>query len=696
MYDANSDPCFYLNSILPSARNGQHDYYDWPVNKPFLMYSDTFRHILEEGIVRRQLTNGDLVTIHLASFSRQCRFLGFKTLRYDLLRCGQRNDQRDLWRSFGFNTRLECVFDLGDPETTDFFDPFLEDMPSLDSNVPVLRPLPILVQNYRTPEGDFVNQDSDDSRWVMSRRFFLYDNYTSGVVVQYAKSISLVFEINKKNHNAVYVPYLEIEYGQVKTADLPQNVIDLDRTKVTKSHPEFVFNVTYMLEMTSFWDAVLYVFIIAIILALTYWFVHAFMYLKSYGYAGVDAEMILAILADFCETIAALFLLILLVFALYSFFAFKWSNSMSFFLPPEEDFAIFFPVLCVSLAFKCVAALIKVWIQTNGHIFLIDWDKFRNPPARRFVISAEWSKLLGVRSYSVPFSLFVLILLIDGLDFCRLASPIPSNELIESGKLYPILTFAFTAFVWLLLFLVQWAFVNFVYWKIFGDPFQNFLALCRRINMSVLVLLTKDHGFYAHGRSGERKYTPLPMSHVSESEEEEEEEEEDHREPESVTRQLDDNLEHPVYEVYLTLDLAMSVQDKRNEIRLGMAGHWRLYDSLNAFLRRFFAQHKIQDHYLEEPYSILQVVDLAPIIMEDSVFTPAPQRSFRHTLLYGIQGSLMMAYLTVFSVIEIVSGSASVGGFVVFCIDVLVQLAFKHRGRYKLVQKTLLDDAFIG
>jgi hypothetical protein len=80
--------------------------------------------------------------------------------------------------------------------------------------------------------------------------------------------------------------------------------------------------------------------------------------------------------------------------------------------------------------------------------------------------------------------------------------------------------------------------------------------------------------------------------------------------------------------------------------------------------------------------------------MDDSIFTAAPQRSFRHTLLYGIQGSLMLAYLTIFSVMEITTDSPCIAAFLVFVVDLLVQVVFKFRGRYKLIHKTLLDDSF--
>jgi hypothetical protein len=693
MYDPASQPCLYLDGILTSPRTGLFDYYNWPIGKPFLSYFDTFRHVLEEGIILREFNYADIITIHLARFSRDGHYEGFRKLEFDLLHCGQKARQKDVWREFGFNYDVECIFDLQEQRTTDFFDPFIEDLQTQASSNPVLRPLPIVVRNYRAETGGFVNQAKDSSRWTTFRRFFLYDNYTSDTVIQYARTISIVFEVNRRNHHAVYVPYFLIEYAQVNRSSIPIGVVDLDRTKETLFHPKFTFSVTYVLEITSFWDAVLYLFIVFIILGLTYWVMHTFTYLKSYGYAGIDHEMVIEILGDLSETIAAIFLLMLFIFGFYCLFLYKWSDSMTFIIPPKAEFGIFFPILCAALAFKLAGAAIKVWLQTNCHFFLVDWQKHRVPPWRRFIVTSEWSKLVGVRSYSISFSLFIMVMLLDGLRYSLIATPIPTSELIDIGTTYPILRFAFAALVWLLLFLVQWLFCNFVYWKLCGDPFRHFMEICRTTNVSVLMLLTKNHGFYVHGKTEKKVVTHSLADNIDPEEEEEEEEEED-SEDRRVSDPVDP-LSNTVQEVYLTMDFALSIHDKREEIRLGQVPPAQLYESLNGLLRRFFSQQQIQDRYFISDYSVVQVIDLAPELNENSVFTKVSDRFLRHTMLYGIQGSLMLAYLTLFATIDIATDSPAIAAFVVFVIDVIVQLTFKYRGQYKLTQKGLLDPTFL-
>jgi hypothetical protein len=150
------------------------------------------------------------------------------------------------------------------------------------------------------------NRESDEARWTLVRRFFLYENATTdGEVVQYAEKLSIVFEVNRRNHEAILVPYIEIQYAQVTAALIgaqeEQVVVDYDHE--TAALRPFTFTVMYTMDLGQFWSAVLYLFIVFLILTLTYFTVHTFLYLKSYGGGGIDASVIIAFVTDLADTV---------------------------------------------------------------------------------------------------------------------------------------------------------------------------------------------------------------------------------------------------------------------------------------------------------------------------------------------------------------------------------------------------------
>lgn len=53
-----------------------------------------------------------------------------------------------------------------------FYDPYLEYTSSTGAS---LYPIPVLVTNYLDPNGDQVNDGDDQSKWQLTRRFFLVD-----------------------------------------------------------------------------------------------------------------------------------------------------------------------------------------------------------------------------------------------------------------------------------------------------------------------------------------------------------------------------------------------------------------------------------------------------------------------------------------------------------------------------------------
>jgi meckelin len=292
------------------------------------------------------------------------------------------------------------------------------------------------------------------------------------------------------------------------------------------------------------------------------------------------------------------------------------------------------------------------------------------------MMANEWKKVATVRCYSVPLTLIFMVFLLDGLDTRLMASPIHSPELLYSGQLYPVLTFAFISFCWLCFLLVQWVLCRLAYWRLIGDPFTNFFRLARSLNISLMFLSPYNHGLYVHGRADAQSHG---LRSIAREEEAEEEEEEYDEEASAVYK-----LQEGCYELFLAMDFAQQIQEK---VRL-MRGD---YETVNVFLRYFFAAEQVDYKFVLGVYSPLQLMDMAPILFQHSVFTTVPTRFVRHAMMYGIQLSLILFYLILFCVVDIVAESAATAAFVVCVIDLIVLAVFNLRCRATLKKKALVD-----
>ena len=523
---------------------------------------------------------------------------------------------------------------------------------------PVIRPIPILLKNYRDQTGADINRQKDESQYKLFRRFFLYDNYTSygnpANVVQVLSDITIVFTIRSTDRSAIQTPYFILEYTQLNNN--------------SNFSPKFSFNVQYTTDMKSFWDSVLYVFIVLTIL----------------------------IIAFFLSTGLLLFI-ICLAYGLFILWFFKWTKKNIIFLPPEDDFFIFFPVIWVTFGLLLIGIILKIYLQTDLELFLVDWENPHKKELsvsawRRILIGNEWCKITTTRAYSISFTLICVLFIVKGFNTILLASPIPSSKIIDVGCTYKILRFTYVSFIWLLLILVQYILINFVYWKIAGNPFINFLEVCRTAKISCFLLINNNHGFYLHGKKNDL-HADVGIESLNEDM--------DMNESIDMNDDNEEAAQGKVFEIYLTSDLSQVIQEKYYSLKIGIDRHekapapYETYNSMNTFFRQFIEQTDTINKYFVKEWQFVQMIDLGPEIIDDSIFTKASDQQFKYSMMYGIQGFLMIFYLVLFTSLDVTIYSPEIGAFAVFMIDWIVFYIFKYRSRYKLSAKGLLDSRFL-
>ena len=219
---SNTDACKEYLLIVTSFRG---DFVgrltDWPVSMPWLYYKvDKPAEVLDETDIDMKFERRQYLKFAFVSYSARGTFLGISNDSSVLQLCPV--DQTVASKAFYFTTPYskECKVKLSEylNRETVFYDMYM-----FINNDESLYPVPVLVGNI--PE----NSNSDRSKWVLTRRFFLVDNVSgrtdtakSSVVLQYAESIELNFRL--RSDGQIFPPVMKVSYGAVAVTGGSQNL----------------------------------------------------------------------------------------------------------------------------------------------------------------------------------------------------------------------------------------------------------------------------------------------------------------------------------------------------------------------------------------------------------------------------------------------------------------------------------------
>jgi len=693
--------CTAYNRIYSSQTVGKFGVQDWPTEGIFLDYKSSFASIRRESLFQSSFSYAQEINLWVGRFTKNGKFVGFEKIRTQLNRCSEPVETSETWREFGFNYYSKCQFsikEISSTLTTDFFDLFLEDGTTNGSSI--LRPIPVVDLNRN-------NNDAVDD-YKPSRRFFLYDDYSQNGMVQFANSITLQIEISESDKTRIRVPYMTISYSTRAWSDVLDNTTSVIHNVETTTHPNFVFSVVYSLYgfVEDISNVATIMFTILLALMFFIWIVAAFLTGRTNGEDGMSGSVIMEIAGLFFEMLGLAFFLISWFFATYIWFFFKLQNATHTCLPPVSETTIIESFLWTALVLKSIAALFEVLGRTNFDIHLIDWE---TPYAedvsvstwRRIMIANEWSRMFTIRSYNIPFTLITALFLLKGLGYDLLSSPIPSTELIDVGESFIILRFATISLIFLGLVMVQYIWNQFIYWRFFGNPFLNFLDLCSTSNISILNMVSTNHGFYLHGRSI-HSHADEDMLHLNQNLE---------LEASGLvgSRGLLPNTNEQVFEVFFAAPLRNAIKQLyANMQAIGPNDSGPLTASrippqsvkaaadLNLFLREFFDQSSKEHPYVVQTPSFLhQVIGLTPPVLTDSIFAVQEETFFKDSLFYGIEWRIMLFYAILFIVIDFETLSPALSAFYVQVIDILVVKLLKSSSKSNISRKSLLDKRFL-
>lgn len=164
----------------------------------------------------------------MAVYELDGTFKGFEDLSNQLILCARPSEELNRVFDIGTTVEISCNYDLAQLVSTKSFEMprkanrFYE-LYLVDYNGNLVD-VPIKITNINSEAGDFPNLEDNENRWILTRRFFIFDT-KSGIaiedwpqgpptVIRYAKEMILKINLDTKHEEMINVPYLQIEYRE--------------------------------------------------------------------------------------------------------------------------------------------------------------------------------------------------------------------------------------------------------------------------------------------------------------------------------------------------------------------------------------------------------------------------------------------------------------------------------------------------
>ena len=679
----------------------------------------------------------NLLTFKLASFYLNGTLIGFTNMTDQLILCPHSYKVGKYYRTFGTNVDVTCNLDLSvyiSSSETIFYELYLVDLNN------TLVDVPVLVRNLVDTSGSKPNEDSDESKWKLVRRFFIYDNvsgkegidaYVNGdttSVLQYMQSATLRVRLINDQDQKIYVPVLILDYKARMT-----NYIDN-----SDSTDSITFKSQYTMNTAKFWRIALGVFIGMNIFVLIITALRLYIWTKNNPSAHTRHSYTSKLLFQGFWYLAGTWAFIIFWFLIgttaYWFIFYKLQYHVYALIPPTDTYDYnYVPFIA---AFAVVFILQFIWIcfiiksQTSCDIILIDREQpqksfkpgvdkitaaiYRDDNNYKEYISAwrtlmvanEFAELQSQRYVYIELTLFFLLFFLKGVSWEDLARSQPSFSVNTVGiTLIPmnlILRFFLTSFLFIVISYVQLV-LRKVFSTWFPTPTQAFIDLCIVSNISILILDDSLHGYYIHG------VTPLNRADMALEELHEGLSEEKLKSSHEKSLLVPDEEDLFTFEIYIPFDMRIQYDNIMQKARGDMEFNKKNENILKSEKTRFklnerfkaFFDPEIRNlrSFVFEKSSLQRMLSLPPTDMStytgSSFFYKDPAMSFERILFMGREFSLLLMDLLVFDLMDIAVGNSLVSALTTYLFSKCLEYVRFELGERNLALKTMVDRKFI-
>ncbi|KAJ3031514.1 hypothetical protein HDV00_008254, partial [Rhizophlyctis rosea] len=541
LYNEDTPACAAYRQLAVGRVNSSAVNYDAPVGMPWL-YHGLLNRQDATTIANQAVDLGSggqpLSSLHflMATYALNGTFLGWQNFTGQLQLCTESTPSPTTlpYLRIGHNYQSTCQINLASlPNVTDsmlFYDIYLQ-------TPTTLHPIPLRITNFRSG-GKKVNEPPyafEYSGNRLFRRMFVWDNVSGkqgGIVnaVRALESVQIWIRKSPSLPTTLLTPIIDITYSERLTSGLsPSDTSGF-------SSPRFTFTVTYIMDLSNFYDVVKTIFAMVCVLG-----VLAGVYRgrawgnRNGGMFGVGARgdgavglssgglslaYLLRTLTITTGVIAPLFSAFLFILSIYWFFFYKNQSVAMVFLPSGEgDMTNFLAVLITALVCQGVYLGQKLYDQCMSPVFFMDWEKSRGRVVtpggegegtakeapvsvwRRIFMANFWCELQTYRPHNVALSLVIMYVVLSGFRVRYAATPQPGMGDLTAGPINPLLLFAIEGLIWLLISIIQYISHLHLLSHIRPHPHTTFIDLLSLSNISLLVFDEPRHGYYVHGRS---------------------------------------------------------------------------------------------------------------------------------------------------------------------------------------------------
>ncbi|KIY92883.1 putative Meckelin [Monoraphidium neglectum] len=280
------------------------------------------------------------------------------------------------------------------------------------------------------------------------------------------------------------------------------------------------FSVSYLNPpalSSSFWYAWQTMLVVLLVLGGgPVWVWRVVLYMRRRPGQPVDIELGLYAVLAAADALSAALAAVLALVSLYWLALAKLQVEVHLLVPPDSGMYNFWVTMVLAVVGQAVGLLWVIYQQINVHVFFLDWEKPRRVLAkgggreeaapvscwRTLLVANEWNELQAARLTYPPFTLAMVVMLMDGAGFASAAALAPSGA--ARGVVVPssmLLRFGVAAGWFLVLFVAQWLWKAVIVHRFFGHPLSNFVDLLFLANTSAVVLDGRSEGYYLHGRN---------------------------------------------------------------------------------------------------------------------------------------------------------------------------------------------------
>lgn len=540
-YQAASTPCVLYQTVKQS-RTCADPWCETVSGFPWLSYTRSNAVVLSDPAAEVRVESREQLEFVVSVYDMYGTWLGYEAVVDQLNPCFLSNTQLESFTAAGGTRVAGCNVNWRwflHADDTVFYEIFLRD----PSNATRLRPVPVLV-DY---SDDAFAPETFNDAWLyrgegtadgtmpahaFRRRFYAYDNVggreaglaaANTTYITALRSASVVLGLSARGQSRGVTPLLVLRYAS-KMVSAMLHAADGDALRLVRQSPLNTSSRSdYALrcEMRSFFlarsDSVSSGMRIALIVVSALCFVTA--WLRVYGwmrrrqYLVLDWLALLRFVVYLCNHISNMYFVVVAVASWYIFIAYKDQSSLSRAVMRADTYIN--AMLYCAVVTKAVTVLYRLVEQCNADYFVIDWERSKGQLLREnkvvpvsmwrsTFVANELNELQALRYWHPLLTMAIILLFLVGLDYLNMSASVPQGSRYVGGMAESVdtLRIAVDTFFWIAVTLVMYLLEYQIYYRfVVVHPLQAFIDLCSVSNVSIMILLEQQWGFYIHGES---------------------------------------------------------------------------------------------------------------------------------------------------------------------------------------------------